>query len=302
MVLEKDSAARRRAVSDFLEKIRNRRPIVQCITNIVTVNDCANALLAIGASPTMAHHPQEMADFARLCDALVCNLGATESLEAMEKAAVLAAERSHPVVLDPVGCAGSPFRRDEAWKLLGGGAGAGDGFGIEEKSRSAQARGRKGRISCIRGNAAEIRALAQHRNTGKGVDDLAAEEAAGRPLPAAGSRTEAFETPHFVTALARQTGAIVIASGVTDYVGDGETILEVKGGSPMMAKITGSGCMLSALLGAFLAAECSPESAAACCAMMADCGEQAALWTREKGGGTGTFHIALLDALSLYLN
>ena len=252
------------AIRAYLEQIRAGRPVVQCITNIVTVNDCANALLAVGASPTMAHHPREMEDFAALCDSLVCNLGATESLDAMKAAAVLAKKSGHPAVLDPVGCAGSQFRRGQALEILAGGG-----------------------ITCIRGNAAEIRALAEHCNTGRGVDDMEAGENEKHVM-------------HDVSLLARETGAIVIASGETDYVGDGESILEVHGGSPMMGRITGSGCMLSAVLGAFLAAECSVRSAAACCALFKDCGEQAEKWTREAGRGTGTFHIAFLDALSLF--
>jgi hydroxyethylthiazole kinase-like sugar kinase family protein len=109
--------------------------VVQCITNIVTVNDCANALLAIGASPTMAHHPLEREDFAKICDALVCNMGATESLDAMGKAVIEAGRRGHPVVVDPVGCAGSPFRREQCIHLM-----------------------RTASLSCIRGNAAELTA------------------------------------------------------------------------------------------------------------------------------------------------
>ena len=227
MLFYNDKTERAAGIRDYLERIRKERPVVQCITNIVTVNDCANALLAIGASPTMAHHPQEMEDFAALCDALVCNLGATESQESMVRAAALASAFDHPVVLDPVGCAGSRFRRQKAMEIL-----------------------ESGRITCIRGNAAEIRALAEHCNTGRGVDDPA------------GSATEAG-AGKYAAVLARQ-------------------------------------CMLSALLGAFLAVERSAKSAAVCCALMADCGEQAEKWTQEAGRGTGTFHLNLLDALSMF--
>ena len=111
--------------------VEKRRPVVQCITNIVTVNDCANALLAIGGSPTMAHHPEEMADFAAVSDALVCNMGATESLDAM-MAAGMASKNGRPVVIDPVGCASSAFRRGKCLELI----------------KAVQP-------SCIRGNAAK---------------------------------------------------------------------------------------------------------------------------------------------------
>lgn len=239
--------------------VEKRRPVVQCITNIVTVNDCANALLAIGGSPTMAHHPEEMADFAAVSDALVCNMGATESLDAM-MAAGLASKNGRPVVIDPVGCASSAFRRGKCLELI----------------KAVQP-------SCIRGNAAEIKALATDHNTGRGVDDLEAETP-----DAARSAMD----------LARKTGAIVVASGETDYIADGIRLYEVKGGTAWMSRVTGTGCMLSSLLGAFLAVENSALSAAACCAMMNTCAEKALAETAGRQGGTGTFHICLMDALS----
>ena len=239
--------------------VEKRRPVVQCITNIVTVNDCANALLAIGGSPTMAHHPEEMADFAAVSDALVCNMGATESLDAM-MAAGMASKNGRPVVVDPVGCASSAFRRGKCLELI----------------KAVQP-------SCIRGNAAEIKALATDHNTGRGVDDLEAETP-----DAARSAMD----------LARKTGAIVVASGETDYIADGIRLYEVKGGTAWMSRVTGTGCMLSSLLGAFLAVENSALSAAACCAMMNTCAEKALAETAGRQGGTGTFHICLMDALS----
>ena len=239
--------------------VEKRRPVVQCITNIVTVNDCANALLAIGGSPTMAHHPEEMADFAAVSDALVCNMGATESLDAM-MAAGLASKNGRPVVIDPVGCASSAFRRGKCLELI----------------KAVQP-------SCIRGNAAEIKALATDHNTGRGVDDLEAETP-----DAARSAMD----------LARKTGAIVVASDETDYIADGIRLYEVKGGTAWMSRVTGTGCMLSSLLGAFLAVENSALSAAACCAMMNTCAEKALAETAGRQGGTGTFHICLMDALS----
>ena len=239
--------------------VEKRRPVVQCITNIVTVNDCANALLAIGGSPTMAHHPEEMADFAAVSDALVCNMGATESLDAM-MAAGMASKNGRPVVIDPVGCASSAFRRGKCLELI----------------KAVQP-------SCIRGNAAEIKALATDHNTGRGVDDLEAETP-----DAARSAMD----------LARKTGAIVVASGETDYIADGIRLYEVKGGTAWMSRVTGTGCMLSSLLGAFLAVENSALSAAACCAMMNTCAEKALAETAGRQGCTGTFHICLMDALS----
>ena len=247
--------------------MEKRRPVVQCITNIVTVNDCANALLAIGGSPTMAHHPEEMADFAAVSDALVCNMGATESLDAMMAAGLASKNRrsenektGRPIVIDPVGCASSTFRRGKCLDLI-------------EAVQPA----------CIRGNAAEIRALATDHDTGRGVDDL---------------EEETPDAARSAMDLARKTGAIVIASGETDYVADGSRLYEVKGGTAWMSRVTGTGCMLSSLLGAFLAVENSALSAAACCAMMKDSAEKALAETIRRQGGTGTFHICLMDSLS----
>ena len=339
------------AESRLRAKVREKHPVVQCITNIVTVNDCANALLAVGASPTMAHHPQEMEDFAVIRDALVCNMGATESLEAMfaagkvsmgfggdradsafeagkvsmgfggdradsalepgkasaiidryQPVSSMGADASGidaldadgewtdggPIVIDPVGCASSAFRRARCLDLI-----------------------REVYPACIRGNAAEIRALATGHNTARGVDDLMEAEAgkdrtgaaisSGTDVDSEAEKTpapEIIETVRDAMHLARQTGAIVVASGETDYVTDGLRVYEVHGGTPWMTRVTGTGCMLSSILGAFLAVENSALSAAACCAMMNACAETALAWTAQENGGTGTYHIRLMDALS----
>ena len=266
-------AAQDLCLPDYVEKMRasieSARPVVQCITNIVTVNDCANALLAVGASPTMAHHPDEMEEFAAVSDALVCNMGATESLDAMMRAAKagtkagaetlveIAAETAaetdaensgrvaekktagRPIVIDPVGCASSAFRREQCLKLI-----------------------RQAGPACIRGNAAEIRALATGHDTGRGVDD-------------------------------REKTSLSGFDGHHDTV-----VYNLQGGSRWMSRVTGTGCMLSSLLGAFMAVDRSPMSAAACCAMMNACAEKAAEETAGCRGGLGTFHVRLLDALS----
>ena len=324
------------AVDRLRAAVLERRPVVQCITNIVTVNDCANALLAAGASPTMAHHPEEMEDFAQTTDALVCNMGATESLEAMLRAgeaslnaartvraakaaeaakaatasktanaavAAKAAEAAsaaveafmdgadltkirqwlRPAVIDPVGCAASAFRREKCLDLI---------------SRIHPA--------CIRGNAAEISALATGHNTGRGVDVLKAvleewigDKPAGENSPAGpGPDPDLPEAVRDAVALSRKTGAIVVASGETDYITDGIRVYEAHGGTPWMTRVTGTGCMLSSLLGAFLAVENSALAAAACCGMMNACAEEAALRTAGEGGGTGTFRVRLIDAMS----
>lgn len=276
-------------VSRLKMEILRRHPVVQCITNIVTVNDCANALLAVGASPTMAHHPEEMEEFAAVCDALVCNMGATESLEAMMAAGKAdTAGPSRPVVIDPVGCATSAFRRRKCLELI-------DAV----------------HPACIRGNGAEIRALVTDNRTARGVDDLFLQKKTEGPADKNGQSGAEIsedqpssdfslseETVRCARQLSRMTGAIVIASGETDYVVCGDRVYSVRGGSAWMTRVTGTGCMLSVLLGAFLSVENSALSAAACCGMMNVCAERAQEHTAAEHGGTGTFRVHLIDELS----
>lgn len=256
---------------DYVHQILNNRPLVHCITNIVTVNDCANALLAVGASPTMAHHPEEMEEIQKGCDALVCNLGATENYDAMGLAAKWAEESKHPVVIDPVGCGGSAFRRQFFRTLL-----------------------TLCKPACIRGNYAEITALAEDMSTVTGVD-------AGGFWQKNHEDIEAC-----VKKLARDTGAIVVASGAIDLIGyageqhDGQ-VVTVSGGDGMMSRITGVGCMESALLGAFLAVEISVEAVRACCEMLKQAGKEAAEETRREGKGNMTFREKLMDKLYVEL-
>ena len=249
-------------VAGLYEKLKKKRPIIHCITNAVTVNDCANILLAAGASPTMAHHPEEAAEITSGTAALVCNFGAIDDYEAMIRAGERAAESGHAVVVDPVGVSGSTFRRKKCREFI-------DGI----------------KPSCIRGNYSEIRALADNCSTMTGVDAV-----------------ETGITPGFVREVisyAEEISAVVAASGPSDIITDGHTLYICDNGDPLMARITGSGCMSSVMLGAFLSVENSAESAAACCAFMGTAGEIAAENTAKKHGGTMTFRNELIDAVSL---
>ena len=251
----------------LLSYIEETRPIIHCITNVVTANDCANALLAFGASPTMAHHEAEVAEITAGCSALVCNLGATESFAAMETACRVSGELQHPIVLDPVGAGGSAFRRDFAMKLLA-----------------------TGQITCIRGNSSEIAALCYNEATQTGVD------AAKQSLKDKADCQIAEE-------LAARYNTIVIISGEKDIVSDGTATYEVMNGSPMMTRITGAGCMESAVLAAFLWAARSQgkkevKAAAKLMTIMGICGELAEDAMRKAAGGTMTFYQCFLDNMS----
>lgn len=252
---------------DMIHRIEQMHPLVHCITNMVTVNDCANAILAFGASPTMARHIQEVEEVTAGCSALVLNLGATGDYEAMEKACRAAKKLGHPIVLDPVLAGGSSYRRDFAEKLL-----------------------KEGFITCVRGNRAEISALASGKATQTGVD---AGEAFAKESPEYWQKT--------AEELADRFDTIVIISGVTDIVSDGRNTYAVDNGSPFMTRITGSGCMLSALLGAYLGAlqkEKYLKGALAAVCAMGICGELAEEAMIKADGGTMTFHGKLLDAMS----
>ena len=261
-------------VDKFYMEIKKQHPVIHCITNTVTVNDCANILLAVGASPVMAHHPLEVAEITEGTSALVCNMGAIADYEAMLAAGYRAKELGHPIVIDPVGVAGSSYRRTQCLSLI---------HALHP--------------TCIRGNYSEIRALIQNQKTAAGVD--AAPEDSGK------INWDVFISDFKNYASAEQI--IVIASGETDIITDGTTTYLCHNGNSLMAKITGSGCMSSCLLGAFLGAAASREysqatlleSAASCCAFMGIAGELAASRTHQCEGGTMTFRMKLIDAVSL---
>ncbi|MDD7403282.1 MAG: hydroxyethylthiazole kinase [Butyribacter sp.] len=260
---------------EYTNMVRKKSPVVHCITNIVTANDCANILLAAGALPTMAHHPMEVAEVASHCDALVCNLGATESLDAMKTAAIAAQKAGHPIVIDPVGTAGITFRRNYFWELT-------DAV----------------KPSCVRGNFSEIKALVEGRNTSVGVDaDKADILLPDGSTPLAG--TQISNADDIVRQLSQTLSCIVIASGATDIISDGNSVFHVTQGSSMMSKITGTGCMSSALLGAYLACSGNIKAAVSACTVMGFCGETAAKDTMRYRVGTMTFRAKLIDAISL---
>lgn len=246
-------------IAEIYRKIKKNRPIIHCITNAVTVNDCANILLAAGASPTMAHHPLEVEEITAGTQALICNFGAIADYEAMEKAGKVAASLGHAIVIDPVGVSGSSYRREKCQALIG-----------------------KIHPTCIRGNYSEIRALMEHSNTVTGVDS--------------GDKSLNIET---MKQYAKKYHVILIASGARDIITDGTDLYFCENGDAKMAQITGSGCMSSVMLGAFLGVEPSVQSAAACCAFVGIAGEIAAEKTEACGGGTMTFRNQFIDEISL---
>jgi hydroxyethylthiazole kinase len=247
----------------LLGDLRRSRPLVQNVTNYVSMDLAANALLAIGASPAMVHAPEEAGEFAALADAVVINIGtlSQDFLAGMVKAAAVANDKGKPWVLDPVGAGATPYRNDAIASLL------------------------KFKPTIIRGNASEIISVARiaglHEDQAapKGVDSLHGSEAA---------RDSAL-------ALARRFQCVVAATGAVDLVTDGARVANIANGSPIMTRVTASGCALSAIVGAFAAL--TPDAFVATVAALgiyAVAGESAA----EKNPGPGGFRVAFLDKLA----
>ena len=244
-------------LSASIAAVRSKSPLVHNITNYVVMNNTANALLAIGASPVMAHWKDEMEEMTAIAGALVINIGTldTEWIEGMKTAGIAASRRGTPIVLDPVGAGATSQRTNAAWEIIN-----------------------LCHPTIIRGNGSEIMALLDASSKSKGVDSSASSEDA---LAAARK-------------LASETGAVVVISGETDYITNGTDVNTVEGGHPIMTSVTGMGCTSTALVGAFAAVESDPMIAAtAAMAVMSLVGEKAAASAR----GNGSMQMHFLDEL-----
>lgn len=226
-------------VTELLDKVRAKSPLVQNITNLVSMDISANALLALGASPAMVHAEEEAPDFVAVADALVVNIGTLSApwLASMTATTERAAALGKPWAFDPVAVGATPFRTRAAHELV------------------------RRRPTAIRGNASEIMALADMAGGGKGVDSLHGSDQA---VEAAAS-------------LAASTGAVVAVTGRVDYVTDGRRTVRIANGHPLMTRVTAVGCAATALVGAFLAVGEDPlQATAAALATMGVAGDIAA--------------------------
>ena len=255
----------RNELSARLRAVREGAPLVHCITNFVTVNDCANIILAAGGNPSMPFDPREVEEAVAGADALVLNLGAVDWLDAMLLAGKRANALGIPVVLDPVAAGVTQLRRDASRQLL------------EEV-----------RFAAVRGNASEIRTLALGCAAGSGVDVAAADAVTEDTLPRA---------VELCRRLARERGTVAVISGPTDILSDGETTLLLRNGCATMSRITGSGCMVTSLMGAFCGAgrEAPMAAATAAMAVMGLAGERAEALRLERGTGNASFRTDLID-------
>ena len=267
-MLSADKGERDMELGACLDRVRERRPLIHCITNYVTANDVANLLLACGASPIMADEPEEVEEITARCAGLCLNLGtpSRRTIPSLMRAGVKAGELGRPVVLDPVGVGASALRLRTAQELMA-----------------------RVTFTVLRGNVSELRALAGGQEHTRGVDAGGAD---------AVTEAELERGVAFAKGTARRTGTVVAVTGAIDLVSDGEQCVVIRNGRPEMGLVTGTGCQLSALTAACLAA--SPErpleaAAAAVCAMGV-AGELA--WARmSPQDGNATYRDRIIDAV-----
>jgi hydroxyethylthiazole kinase len=244
---------------DTLRRLRKTRPLVHQITNYVVMNETANATLAIGALPVMAHAPEEVEEMVGLAGALVLNIGTLSSswIEAMLLAGRAANAAGIPIVLDPVGAGATRYRTDTAKRIL------------DEVD-----------VTVVRGNAGEIATLAGVDAEVRGVESMGASASAAEVSRSAASAL----------------GVVASVTGSVDQVSDGARVVAVENGHPLLASITGTGCMSTAITGAFLAVRRDEplDAAAEALAAFGVAGENAAPGAK----GPGSFHVNLYDALA----
>jgi len=244
---------------DTLRRLRKTRPLVHQITNYVVMNETANATLAIGALPVMAHAPEEVEEMVGLAGALVLNIGTLSSswIEAMLLAGRAANAAGIPIVLDPVGAGATRYRTDTAKRIL------------DEVD-----------VTVVRGNAGEIATLAGVDAEVRGVESMGASASAAEVSRSAASAL----------------GVVASVTGSVDQVSDGARVVAVENGHPLLASITGTGCMSTAITGAFIAVRRDEplDAAAEALAAFGVAGENAAPGAK----GPGSFHVNLYDALA----
>ena len=260
-------------IPSLLEEVKEKNPLTQCITNFVTVNDCANATLAIGASPIMAEAIEEVEEIVNISDALVINIGTLkhDQIESMKVGAAQANKTNTPITLDPVGVGISNLRTETSINLI-----------------------KNYDIAAIRGNITEIKTIAKifdvidETNTAKGVDVCNDDIITSDNLKANGE---------LIRKTAEKLNTVILASGPIDILSDGKTTLAIYGGDEMMPLITGSGCMLTSIVGGCIGATNPFEGALLAILAMNKAGEKARAKVDENELGTGSFRTFLIDAL-----
>ena len=259
LCLFEEKEAGRVMIQNYRKQVKEKRPLIHCITNPISITQCANAILAVGARPIMAEHPEEVAEITETADALLLNLGNITDvrMESMKIAMREAIAHEIPVVLDVVGVACSKLRRKYIHELIE--------IGIPK---------------IVKGNYSEIFALEREEYRSSGVDadrELSLEEVANSAVK-----------------LSKTYKNVILASGKTDILTDGKEIIYMKNGSNQLASVTGTGCMLGALCACYLSVRSDIYAAASACSMLGISGELA-----ETEKGPGSFLYNLMDQLYL---
>ena len=252
-------------ICQILDKVRSQRPLIHHITNYVTVNDCANMVLAIGASPIMADDIDEVEDIASISSALVLNIGTLNqrTIESMIKAGKKANAMSIPVIFDPVGAGASQLRNETTEKIID-----------------------QVKVAVLRGNMSEIGFVAGLDSKTKGVD-----------VSETDKNMSLASAVQIANKAAKKVRCIVAVTGATDVITDGRSTVFVENGNEYLSNVTGTGCMCTSLVASFCGASGPGDLFSACvggiCAM-GICGEMA----YENAGkfGYGSFHMAIIDA------
>ena len=260
-------------IDKTLKDIREKNALTHCITNSVTINDCANAVLAIGGSPFMAEDAEELEEVVTIADVLVINIGklSKEQIESMHISSKTANKTNTPIILDPVGVGVTELRNKTTMDL------------INDYD-----------IAAIRGNITEIKAIAKlagvldESNTAKGVDvnidDIITEE-------------NLKDNGELICELASKLNTTILASGPIDILSDGNLTVAIDNGDDMMPLITGSGCMLSSIVGSCIGGSNPFDGSLVAILAMNIAGERARAKVDEKDEGTGSFRTYLIDYL-----
>ena len=249
--------------AEIINKIRKRvkqnSPLIHCITNPISITQCANAVLAVGGRPMMAEHPKEVSEITLSANALLLNLGNITDvrMESMLISAEAAKSHNIPCVIDAVGIACSGHRRAYAKKIID-----------------------VAKPSLIKGNYSEINALFDDSYCSAGVD-------ADKSLGIA-------EISRAAASLAKRYNTVILASGKIDVISDGKQVILIKNGSPQLSKITGTGCMLGVLCAVFMSENNGINAAVTACTVLGICGQLA-----ETDKGNGSFFVSLMDKLSV---
>ncbi len=255
---------------EILKSVQENKPLVHTITNYVTVNDCANIILACGASPIMADDIDEVEDITAICNSLVINIGTLNQMviKSMIKAGKKANELGHPVVLDPVGAGASALRTNTTAVLLN-----------------------EIKFAVIRGNISEIKTVAKGSGTTKGVDADVSDTVTENNLD---------EVIAFAKNLSEKTGAVIAITGAIDIVCDSKKAYIIRNGNPLMAKVTGTGCMLTTIIASYCGANQNSILDATACAVcvMGLCGELAYKKLQDIDGGNSTYRTLIIDFMS----